>query len=220
MDGNAVVKKLGIKPAMISLIINMPRELADPLKETVKKFGIKKSLRGKFDVILFYAKAKNQIKKKSGDIFNSLNDSDSILWIAYPKKGSNIKTDLNRDEIWDVFNAYNYKPVSMISLNESWSAVRFRSNENISKVHKQKTESEEYKSHIDTKKRIVIPPGDLEEAFKKNKDAKKFFESLTFTHRKEYVDWIISAKRKETRSKRVYSTIERLKSNLKNPHIN
>jgi len=220
MDANVVVKKLGIKPAMKSLIINMPRELADSLKETIKKFGIKKSLRGKFDVIVFYATGKDQIKKKSGDIFNSLNDNDSILWIAYPKKGSSIKTDLNRDKIWDVFNSYNYRPVSMVSLDENWSSVRFRSNENISTAHKKKAESEEYKSHIDSKNRIVIPPGDLKEAFKKNKDAKKFFESLAFTHKKEYVDWIISAKRKETRNKRVFNTIERLKSNLKNPHSN
>ena len=78
MDANVVVKKLGIKPAMKSLIINMPRELSDSLKETIKKFGIKKSLRGKVDVIVFYATGNDQIKKNTGDIFNYVTENYDI----------------------------------------------------------------------------------------------------------------------------------------------
>ena len=139
MDENVIIKKLGIKPGKKALFINMPKDLANPLKHDIKKFGIKKSLRGKFDVILYFGKIKSEIKKKSKEIFNSLNNDDSLVWIAYPKKGSNIETDLNRDILWDVFTAYNYRPVSMVSLNDSWSAVRFRSGDKVSKVHQKKT---------------------------------------------------------------------------------
>jgi hypothetical protein len=142
------------------------------------------------------------------------------VWIAYPKKGSKIETDLNRDLLWDVFAKYNFRPVSMVSLNDIWSAVRFRSGDKVSKVHQKKTESAEYKKYIDSGKKIVTPPPDLAKAFKTNKSAKKFFDSLAFSHKKEYVDWIISAKREDTRSRRLKSTIEKLNSSVKNPHAN
>ena len=138
MDENVIIKKLGIRPGKKAFFINMPDDLAIPLKDTIKKFGIKKSLEGKFDVILYFGKILSEIRKKSKDIFDSLSDDDSLVWIAYPKKGSNLETDINRDILWDVFSEYNYRPVSLVSLNDNWSAVRFRSDDNVSKAHQKK----------------------------------------------------------------------------------
>jgi hypothetical protein len=36
------------------------------------------------------------------------------------------------------------------------------------------------------------------------------FEALSFTHRREYVQWITEAKRPDTRARRISQTIERL----------
>jgi uncharacterized protein YdeI (YjbR/CyaY-like superfamily) len=49
-----------------------------------------------------------------------------------------------------------------------------------------------------------------------NKRAALFFESLAFTHKREYVEWIISAKRDETREKRMEITMEKLTAGKKN----
>jgi uncharacterized protein YdeI (YjbR/CyaY-like superfamily) len=38
-----------------------------------------------------------------------------------------------------------------------------------------------------------------------------YFDSLAFSHRKEYVQWIESAKKEETRTKRIEQAIEKLK---------
>jgi uncharacterized protein YdeI (YjbR/CyaY-like superfamily) len=40
--------------------------------------------------------------------------------------------------------------------------------------------------------------------------ALSFFEGLSYSHRKEYVDWISQAKRDETRSRRIKAAVERL----------
>jgi uncharacterized protein YdeI (YjbR/CyaY-like superfamily) len=37
-----------------------------------------------------------------------------------------------------------------------------------------------------------------------------YFESLAFSHRKEYIQWIESAKKEETRTKRIHQAIEKL----------
>jgi hypothetical protein len=69
----------------------------------------------------------------------------------------------------------------------------------------------------DMEERVVEIPEDLQEVFKKNKKAKEFFDTLSYTNRKEYVVWINSAKKTLTRETRVKATISKLLKGLKNP---
>lgn len=62
----------------------------------------------------------------------------------------------------------------------------------------------------DTQPRVVKIPKDLLKEFKKDKNAKVFFDKLAYTHQREYVMWIEEAKREETRSSRIAKTIEML----------
>lgn len=63
----------------------------------------------------------------------------------------------------------------------------------------------------DTEPRLVEIPRDLMEELKKDKEARAFFDKLSYTHRKEYVNWVNEAKRQETRRNRILKTIEMLK---------
>ncbi len=59
---------------------------------------------------------------------NSLSqiEYDSILWIAYPKQSSKIKTNINRDILWQTSEPFGITAVSAISIDETWSALRLR----------------------------------------------------------------------------------------------
>ena len=70
---------------------------------------------------------------------------------------------------------------------------------------------------IDTTRKTIRLPDDLALAIKKNKKAALFYETLSFTNRKEYVSWVVSAKRAETRTERIKATVQKLEKNLKNP---
>jgi hypothetical protein len=63
----------------------------------------------------------------------------------------------------------------------------------------------------DTEPRQIEIPDGLVQEFKKDQDAKAFFDKLSYTHRKEYVTWINEAKKDETRQNRIVKTIEMLK---------
>jgi hypothetical protein len=69
----------------------------------------------------------------------------------------------------------------------------------------------------DTEERIVEMPEDLEKLLSKNKAAKTFYDSLSFTNRKEYAVWISSAKKEETKEKRLMDTLAKLLKGKKNP---
>jgi hypothetical protein len=67
----------------------------------------------------------------------------------------------------------------------------------------------------DTEPRLIEVPAELEKAFKTGKEAKASFDRLSYTHQKEYVQWINEAKREETRQARVHKTIEMLNKSRK-----
>ena len=54
----------------------------------------------------------------------------------------------------------------------------------------------------------VTVPSDLKLALAKNSKARQTFENFSYSHKKEYVDWITDAKREETRQKRLKTTIQ------------
>ena len=56
--------------------------------------------------------------------------------------------------------------------------------------------------------RKVTVPGDLKSALRKNSKARTTFDNFSYSHKKEYVDWITNAKRDETRKKRLKTAIQ------------
>ena len=51
---------------------------------------------------------------------------DGILWVSYPKLTSTAAADLSRDVIWELGKSLGWHPVTQISIDETWSALRFR----------------------------------------------------------------------------------------------
>ena len=62
----------------------------------------------------------------------------------------------------------------------------------------------------DTAPRTVALPDDLKRALSKSKAARTRFDKLSYTHRKEYAQWIEAAKRPETRARRLGQVLARL----------
>ncbi|MBA4410685.1 MAG: YdeI/OmpD-associated family protein [Bacteroidota bacterium] len=63
--------------------------------------------------------------------------------------------------------------------------------------------------------REVTIPDDIQSVLSENQEALAFFEKLSYTHRKEYINWICSAKKDETRVNRVVSFIDKLQQKKK-----
>lgn len=56
---------------------------------------------------------------------------------------------------------------------------------------------------LDDAPRVIEVPEELKTALDKDPDATKAFDGMPYSHRKEYTDWIVEAKRQETRDRRV-----------------
>jgi hypothetical protein len=64
---------------------------------------------------------------------------------------------------------------------------------------------------LDTEPRRVAVPRDLAAALAAEPEAKQAFSAMSFTHRREYVDWVKEAKRPETRARRISATVARVR---------
>lgn len=63
----------------------------------------------------------------------------------------------------------------------------------------------------DTEPRVIEIPVDILKVLTQNKTAGEKFEKLSYTHKKEYVNWISEAKKEETRKSRIEKMLTMLK---------
>jgi hypothetical protein len=68
----------------------------------------------------------------------------------------------------------------------------------------------------DSPREVDVPPA-LAAGLEQDADARAAFEALSFSHRREYADWVASAKRDETRERRVDRALEMLRARVKHP---
>lgn len=65
---------------------------------------------------------------------------------------------------------------------------------------------------LDEEPRVVEVPADLADALGRDAGARAAFDRMSYTHRREYVEWIADAKRPATRARRVAETVERVRA--------
>ena len=139
---------------------------------------------------------------------------DAKLWVAYPKLTSKIASDLCRDCNWEMISSMGFETVSLIALDNTWSAIHFKKQDQQLKPAFSPSHKAE---DTDNNHRAVPIPEEFKSVFRKNKNAGVFFDSLSVTNKKEYVEWVADAKRIETRTKRLESVLEKLSTGKRSP---
>jgi Bacteriocin-protection, YdeI or OmpD-Associated len=115
-----VAKKLGVKPGLTLVVLYAP-------DGTLGKVGLSDiaKVSGKGEVVLAFARDSSALKKVAPKAFAAVKDG-GLLWIAYPKKSSGIPSDLTRDEGWAAVTQAGYRTVSLVAIDDAWSAARLR----------------------------------------------------------------------------------------------
>lgn len=212
-------KKCFIKPGMKLKTINAPDDFISGLSLMPEGVVISDSLKA-FDQIHWFVTNKAQMESNLNRVMKLMKDG-IICWCYFPKGTSKIQADLTRDKGWDkLLEHHEMKWLSLISYNEIWSAFGFRLKNDADIRDELKPKKKEILNYIDAVNKTIRLPEDLITAFNKYPEVAVFFNQLSFSNRKEYVEWIINAKREETRKKRVAGTIERLEKKWKNPGNN
>src|SRR5215210_3201144 len=122
MPETTIAKKMKLKPGLKAAIVNPPESYLAALRHDTE---IATSLKGKFDWIQIFVKNKAELDMIAPKAAKALKP-ESLLWISFPKGTSKIQTDLTRDKGWESLQALDLKWVTLVSVNETWSAFALR----------------------------------------------------------------------------------------------
>src|SRR6476661_100139 len=212
----STAQKLKIKENFSLLTINAPADFRKNIGELPK--GVKISNDSKnYNQVHWFVVNKAQMDKELTKVLKLIKD-EVTLWIYYPKGTSKLQADLTRDNGLDNLLKHDELGwISLISFDDTWTTFGARLKTEADKKREERPRERPIFDYVDPKTKSVRLPDDLAIALKKNKKQEDFFNTLSFTNKKEYIEWIITAKREETRIERVKGTMERLARQWKNP---
>jgi hypothetical protein len=213
-----LAKKLQMKPATQWLLFNPPENYLAALEPLPEGANVAFELRGNFDGAQLFV-------KDTADLTDSLKivvpvlKKTFVLWIIYPKKSSGIKSDLEMMSGWNVAKEYGLKPVAVISVDKTYTALRLSKEDQIkiSEGRNDQVRQNEHGVFIDIDKKQVTLPPEIAEVLTRQPIAMSFYESLSYSNKKEYVLWILTAKQEKTKSERLIKLVEKLLDGKKNP---
>ena len=214
-----LVKKLHLKPGMRFAVANAPDGFARTLGTLPAGVKHESVLKGELDLVMVFASTQKALKAQWPKAVAALKPEGS-LWVSYPKKSAGIPTDLGMGE-WEASKGSDWNPVAVIAVDDTWSSVRFKHAPGLDRVREARQDESVRDADgtvcVDRKNRVVTPPADLRQLLAANAKARALFDELAFTHKREYVEWILGAKRPETRTARVTKTVQMLSKGKKNP---
>lgn len=210
-----LAQKLKIKEDYVLRTRNAPAYFAASLAPLPE--GVHISLgANRFDQLHWFVNTRAELEAQLAEVL-PLISGDVLCWVYYPKGSSGIQTDLTRDKGWEALLAQDLERLLLISFNDTWSAFAFRSKSEGGKSRSARFTERPILAYIDAENRKVRPPEDLAAAFAADEAAAQLYAALSFSNQKEYVEWIVTAVKPETRQKRVEETLERLHRGWKNP---
>ena len=127
-SGTPLVKKLGIKPgdrvALVNEPLAFPRELVG-LPPNVELVGADHNPKpGTLNVVILFLKSTAELKKLLPAMKSKI-QQHGMIWAAWPKKASRLKTDLDENIIRDFGLAKGLVDVKVCAVNEIWSGLKF-----------------------------------------------------------------------------------------------
>jgi hypothetical protein len=121
---SSLAQKLQIKSGKL-IVMNAPKGYAAQLAQELKDLTVSTRASGQAEAVLLFVNSLAEVEKLTPRA-GRLVKTNGMLWIAYAKGASKVKTDVNRDKLWAAVQPIGWQPVRQIALDEIWSALRFK----------------------------------------------------------------------------------------------
>ena len=215
---NLFLKKLQVKPGYVIKVIDAPEQAALIFGKIPSDVTLKYNDEVDFNVLITFTTTKDQLDKQLQNYVKKT-DAKTVIWIFYPKKSSKIKSDLDLMKSWEELNTFGLTPCASAAVNETWTALRLKLITEVkpSGICNDHIKTNEFGEYVDPVNKIVKLPEDFKSVLEHHPKVLDYFNQLAYTHRKEYVLWILSAKQEKTRINRIEKSLEMLLNGKKNP---
>lgn len=213
-----VAKKLQVKSGKRWLFYCAPENYLATIEPMPEGTETAFDLGGDFDGIQLFVKNSTELKERLIVIMPALKPG-TIFWITYPKKSSGIPSDLEMMSSWDELAVYGYNGVAAAAIDQTWTALRFRplGQSKVSDSCNEEIKKNDYANYIDVDNKQIKLPAEMNDVLAPVPAAMEFYEKLSYSNKKEYVIWILSAKQEKTKQERLTKLVEKLSAGKKNP---
>jgi hypothetical protein len=125
MAVRSLAEKMKLKPGSRAAVVGAPGGSLEELGPLPAGVEVSTRLRGSFDWVQVFAKTRAEVETLVPQAIKTLKP-ESVLWISFPKGTSKIQTDLTRDVGWEALEGADLKWVTLVSVNDTWSAFALR----------------------------------------------------------------------------------------------
>ena len=119
-----LAKKLKLKPGVRAAVVGGPAGYVERLGAP-SGAEIGQSLNGPLDWVQAFIRTSAELAEILPQLTAAL-DPNALVWLSYPKGSSKIQTDLTRDRGWDALKDTDLMWISLVSIDETWSAFSLR----------------------------------------------------------------------------------------------
>ena len=117
-SGTPLLKKIGIKDGDGVLLLNPPRFMPDELRPFADQ-----QPKQDIDIVVLFAMSQAEFRSEFTKAAKRI-QPDGMIWIAWPKKASGIKTDLTEDAIRNFALQGIFVDVKVCAIDETWSGLK------------------------------------------------------------------------------------------------
>jgi hypothetical protein len=123
-SGTPLAKKLGIKPNFRVALPHLPPDVHKELRTALADCEIESAGRVPLDLVVNFVTGERELRQSFAGWSRKLAPA-GMLWIAWPKKSSGVKTDLNENKIREIGLAAGLVDVKVCAIDQVWSGLKF-----------------------------------------------------------------------------------------------
>jgi hypothetical protein len=125
MPGKSVAQKLLIKAEYNVYIVDPPPGYLARLQAESPRASISDKRSSSPNLIQVFVSSDAELKKTLPKM-KELLSAQTLLWVTYPKGSSKLRADINRDTIREFAQSVGFETVSLIAIDDVWSALRLK----------------------------------------------------------------------------------------------
>jgi hypothetical protein len=125
-SGSPLLKKLGIKEGTAVIALHAPELLESLIGPLPPGTTLGRTLRSgqRCDILIGFVTERAHLEQNLPRLLEAVSP-DGVLWVAWPKKGSRVPTDMSDGEAREVVLPTGWVDTKVCAVDDTWSALKF-----------------------------------------------------------------------------------------------
>ena len=122
-SGTPLLQKLGIKPGHRVSAVNAPADFDEILGQLPDDAVFVSKATKDVDVIVAFERSAAEFRKRLATLADRIKQ-DGMVWIAWPKKASGVKTDMTENVVRDFALPLGLVDIKVCAIDDTWSGLK------------------------------------------------------------------------------------------------